>query len=234
MSNGAVTGGADLAQRIEVHIDPMCPYAYQTSLWLREVRAHTGLEIHWRFFSLELVNLEEGKTPPWAREWSYGWSQMRVATLLRRQGQEHVDRWYEAVGRAFFVDERPTFDPDEHRVLLGELGYEPALVDEALADPTTHDEVRADHDEVVGRHGGHGVPTIVFPDGMALFGPVVVPAPTGDDALALWELVNLWRRFPHLYEIRKPKTQEDLAHIGAAFAPYLRARKWRSVAKPAL
>ena len=66
----------------------MCPYAYQTSLWIREVRDRTGLEVNWRFFSLEEINRAEGKKHPWEREWSYGWSLMRIGALLRRQGMD--------------------------------------------------------------------------------------------------------------------------------------------------
>ncbi|MGV0795722.1 hypothetical protein ABQF26_02070, partial [Mycolicibacterium elephantis] len=34
----------------------MCPFAYQTSRWIREVRDQIGLEVNWRFFSLEEIN----------------------------------------------------------------------------------------------------------------------------------------------------------------------------------
>ena len=56
---------------VDFHFDVMCPYAYQTSLWMREVRDLTGLEVNWRFFSLEEVNRQDGKKHPWEREWSY-------------------------------------------------------------------------------------------------------------------------------------------------------------------
>ena len=59
---------------VDFHFDPMCPFAYQTSLWIRDVRNQTGLEVTWRFFSLEEVNRVEGKKHPLEREWSYGWS----------------------------------------------------------------------------------------------------------------------------------------------------------------
>ena len=79
----------------------MCPFAYQTSLWLREVRDTTGIEIRWRFFSLEEINREPHQPHPWERDWAWGFSQMRVGALLRRQSQSAVDAWYAAVGQAF-------------------------------------------------------------------------------------------------------------------------------------
>jgi 2-hydroxychromene-2-carboxylate isomerase len=217
--------------RIGFHFDVMCPWAYQTSLWVREVRVRTGLQIDWRFFSLEEINHEAGKKHPWERPWSYGWSMLRIAALLRRRDMAHCDRFYEAAGRALHLEGRKPHDPDVARAILAEIGLDPALVDEAIEDPTTHDDVKADHDAVVAG-GGFGVPTLVFPDGQRLYGPVVTPAPTGEEAVALWDLVAGWQRFPHLYEVKRPKAREDLEHIKTSFQPYLAARDWESRQNP--
>ncbi len=93
-------------EAVEFFFDPMCPWAYQTSRWIRAVRADTGLRIDWRFFSLEEINRVEGKKHPWEREWSYGWSMMRVGALLRRTDMDLLDRWYLAAGKALHVDGR--------------------------------------------------------------------------------------------------------------------------------
>jgi 2-hydroxychromene-2-carboxylate isomerase len=215
--------------------DPMCPYAYQASRWIREVREHVPLDIRWRFFSLEDINREDGKKHPWERPWSYGWGQMRVGALIRRElGNDAVDRWYATVGAAFFDDGIRTHDPNVHADVIERAGFDPGLVERAIADETTSTEVHADYEEAVTAHGGHGVPTIVFPSGYAVYGPVVVPAPTGDDALALWELVVGMQRFPHLYELRHPKTTADLVHIAEHFRTYVTTRDWKTIEKPAL
>jgi hypothetical protein len=44
--------GIDAVDAVDVHTDLMCPWAYQASLWLRSVRAQTGLRVRWRWFSL--------------------------------------------------------------------------------------------------------------------------------------------------------------------------------------
>jgi predicted DsbA family dithiol-disulfide isomerase len=218
-------------REVSFFFDPMCPWAYQTSLWIREVREQTGLAITWRFFSLEEVNRVEPKPHPWERSWAYGFSQMRVGALLRRQGPEAVDRWYAGVGHAFHTEGRKTHERDVQAQVCAELGFGDDVVDQALADPTTADEVRADHDEVATK-GAFGVPTLVFADGQALFGPVVAPVVTGPAAVRLWDLVTGWLEFEHLYEVQRPKTPEDLRHIGAVFKSYLGARAWPSVANP--
>ena len=48
---------------VEFWFDPMCPYAYQTSVWIRRVREQVPMQITWRFFSLEEINRQEGKKP---------------------------------------------------------------------------------------------------------------------------------------------------------------------------
>jgi predicted DsbA family dithiol-disulfide isomerase len=222
-------------ERIQWFFDPMCPYAYQASKWIRDVQTHVPLDITWRFFSLEDINREDGKKHPWERPWSYGWGQMRVGALIRRElGNEAVDRWYAAVGRAFFEEGVKTHDAAVHAETIAAAGFDPTMVERAIADETTTDAVRADHDEAVTRYGGHGVPTLVFASGYAVYGPVVVPAPTGDDALALWELVHGMERFPHLYELRHPKTGDDLRHIATEFRTYVTTRDWKTIEKPAL
>ena len=109
---------------------------------------------------------------------------MRVAAWLRRTDMELCEPWYEACGRALHVDGRRFYEHDVALELLESIGAPSTAWDDALADPTTHDDVRADHELAVAEYGGFGVPIIVFPTGRAIFGPVVVPAPTGDDALA--------------------------------------------------
>lgn len=221
---------------VDFHFDVMCPWAYQTSKWIREARRCRDITVRWRFFSLEEVNRTEGKKHPWERDWSYGWSMLRVAALLRRQpdprGNALVDRFYEVAGRMLHEDGVKVHTPAGVEAVLGEIGEDPALVGQAMDDPTTHDEVRSDHERAVAL-GGYGVPTLVIsPGDTTLFGPVVTPAPTGEDAGRLWDLVLGWRDFPHLYELRRPKTERDWQHIQASFTPYLGARDWQTIQNP--
>jgi 2-hydroxychromene-2-carboxylate isomerase len=219
---------------VDFHFDVMCPWAYQTSKWIREAAVQRDLVVRWRFFSLEEINHQEGKKHPWERDWSYGWSMLRVAALLRRRpaplGNEAVDRFYRVTGRMLHEDGVKVHSPDGVGAALTEMGEDPALVGRALDDPTTHTDVRDDHERVVAL-GGYGVPTLVFGP-TVLFGPVVTPAPTGAAAGRLWDLVAGWGEFPHLYELRRPKTPVDWAHIQASFSPYLNARDWQTVQNP--
>jgi hypothetical protein len=204
---------------------------------MRHVRDHEGLDLRWRFFSLEEVNLEEGKRHPWERPWSFGWSQMRIAALLRRRGSELVDRWYGAAGEAFFERGEATFTPTGAESVVQSIGLPARTVDVALKDETTNTEVLQDHRYLIDQFGGFGVPTIVVSDEAheprAVFGPVILTPPQGDEAIKLWNTVLAFNEVPDLYEMRRPKKPEDITKISSTMAGYAAARQWRTIVNPA-
>jgi 2-hydroxychromene-2-carboxylate isomerase len=222
-----MTTGEPQPMRVEFHFDVMCPYAYQTSKWIRSVRDQLGIEIDWRFFSLEEVNRAEGKKHPWEREWSYGWSMLRIGALLRRTSMDDLDRWYEIAGRTLHEEGQRPHRPEVARHLLAEIGLDPDLVDRAIDDPTTHDDVRSDHERVIAA-GGFGVPTLFFGE-QCLFGPVLVDPPSGEAAVRLWNATTAWLEFPDLFEVQRPKDRAAEQRIVQVFQPYLEARDWVSV-----
>src|ERR1700691_4172263 len=119
----------------------MCPSAYQTSLWIREAALQRDIRLSWHFFSLEEVNREPDKKHPWERPWSYGWSMLRVAAMLRRNSQDDVERFYAAAGGALHEDGRKVQDREVLEAILTESGFDPATVEASLTDATVDEEI---------------------------------------------------------------------------------------------
>jgi DSBA-like thioredoxin domain len=153
---------------------------------------------------------------------------MRIGAQLRRRDMALLDAWYARAGLALHEEGQKPHDPEVARMLLAELGLDPALVDQAIADPTTGDEVLVEHRRVVDA-GGFGVPTLFFPDGQCLFGPVLIDPPSDEAAVRLWDAVTGWLEFPHVYELQRPKSKDDERSIVESFRPYLEARDWVSI-----
>jgi hypothetical protein len=155
---------------------------------------------------------------------------MRVGALLRRTDPDLLDRWYLSAGTALHVAGRRPHRREVAEELITQLGLDAAVVRQAIDDPSTHDDVRSDHERVT-RLGGWGVPTLVFGGEQALFGPVLIEPPRGDAAIRLWRLLTGWLEFPELYEVQRPKQQRDLEQIARTVRPYLEAREWITIQK---
>jgi hypothetical protein len=109
------------AGAVGFHFGIMCPWACQASLRVRDVRERPGLDVRWRFFSLEEVSRAWGKKHPWERDWPCGWPAMRAGALLRRAGPGLVDRWYLAAATALHVEGRKPHRREAAEELLRQL-----------------------------------------------------------------------------------------------------------------
>lgn len=169
---------------------------------MRQVRP---VEVRWRFFCLEDVNKGEGKV-----DWDTGRSAplLRVLALVRsRHGDEAVDRLYGALGRARFERDEKLDDPAVCEAALEEAGLDRGLRAAALADPTTRDEVEAEHTAIVQDREAFGVPTLVLDDGQGpeMFGPVIDPVPRGEAAGELWDRILWLLRQPGFFEVKRSR-----------------------------
>ena len=122
-----------------------------------------------------------------------------------------------AAGRALHVDGRKPHDPRWRAALLEQLGLDPSLVDRAIADPTTGDEVLAEHRRVVDA-GGFGVPTLFFADGQACSGRCSSTRRPGRRRPAVGGGARL-DRVPPLYELQRPKTPTTSSASSRRSAP---------------
>src|SRR5579875_1859844 len=78
-------------QRLAFYFDPICPFAWRASEWIRLVARSRPLDIDWRLFSLGVANGNDSMTLMMPA---------RVLALVGRQGgQEAVGRLYQTLGR---------------------------------------------------------------------------------------------------------------------------------------
>lgn len=191
--------------RIYFHTDPLCPIAWRTALWTREVRKVRPVNVQWRLFSLEVVNRKEGTEPDY--ENGYGWAGLRTLALARRQGgNELFEKVYLALGNAQHGRQEKIARPDGVRNALQQAGMNPKLVDDALADESTIQDVLTDHEEAVERYRAFGVPTIALEDShVGFYGPVILQVPQGEEAGELWDYTKWALHQPNLFELKRDR-----------------------------
>jgi len=191
--------------KIHFHFDPLCPLAWRTALWVREVRTVRPLEITWRFFSLEVINRKEGDMPNFQTDAS--WPALRTLALARRkEGNEAVERLYLALGAARHGRREDIREVGVIQAALRKAELDPHWVEEALADETSKEEVLADHNEAVQRYRAFGVPTIAFEGSeVGFYGPIIREVPRGEEAGEWWDHLEWSLRQPNLFEIKRER-----------------------------
>lgn len=191
---------------IRFHFDPRCPWCYQTSRWVRRLEELGEVAVDWAVFSLEIANLPEGGDPRTIDARSG--PSLRTAVVLRdRVGAKAVGPFYAAFGRKLWEEPPPAKidDLDAIREALVEVGADPGLLDEALADRATWDAVVDEHLALVERTNAFGVPTIVLDSGAgnAIFGPVISLVPDDDEAIELWRHTEWLTRYGNFAELKR-------------------------------
>ncbi|GAA2928508.1 MULTISPECIES: DsbA family protein [Streptomycetaceae] len=197
--------------------DPLCPWAWMTSRWMLEVEKVRDVEVRWHVMSLAVLN--ENRLDELPEEYrdmlaTKAWGPVRVVIAAReKHGDEVVGPLYTAMGTRFHnKGEGPTREAVV--ASLEEVGLPVELADHADSDAYDA-ELRASHQEGIDKVGQDvGTPVIAVPgpDGeqIAFFGPVVTPAPKGEDAAKLWDGTLLVASVPGFYEIKRTRTQDPV------------------------
>jgi len=185
---------------VDFYFDPICPWAWRTSLWIREVAKVRPIDVHWKFLSLEEINRPAGTLKD-SHLQSRG--PFRAMTLARRLGGEDaVDKLYLALGRARHDRDEDLSETSVVTAALEEAKLSPSLLEEALSDPSTEQEYLAEHEAVVER-GGFGVATLVIDGSDPIFGPVIQPVPSGEEAGRLFDHVASMSTLPFFFELKR-------------------------------
>ncbi|HVE64255.1 MAG TPA: DsbA family protein [Mycobacteriales bacterium] len=189
---------------VDFWFDPACPWAWMTSRWVLEAATVRDLEVTWRLLSLYVLN--EGKEPSEKARENHlrSHQQERVIAAARNaHGTDVVLPLYTALGTSYHLEKTHRDRAVVEAALLG-IGL-PADLADALDDEKWDVAIAADHDEGMARVGlDVGTPIVGLED-TAFFGPVVTPAPKGEDAGRLWDGVLLVARTPGFYELKRTR-----------------------------
>ncbi|MEA2447673.1 MAG: hypothetical protein QOK47_1310 [Actinomycetota bacterium] len=189
-----------MTEAVRFYLDPGCPWAWQTSLWIREVENVRDIEVRWRLFSLALANAGPGE--PATQDRRTEPALLVLAQARKIDDNAAIARFYDRFGTRVH-ENREEESVDTVRAAAREAGFSEAEVEAALDDPSLSEVVRADHEEAVGQVGGFGVPTLILGSGKGMFGPVVAKAPTGDAAGELWDRVHWLIEQDDFYELKR-------------------------------
>lgn len=195
---------------VTFYFDPLCPWTWITARWVTEVAATRPLDINWKLFSLRLHNRDNPDYDSLRERLDQQWPALRVIAAAGAQfGGTAVADLYTAIGTLIHHDG----DEFVHRLAeaITNAGL-PATLLEATTDASWDAAIEASTAEGLALVGADAGIPIIAVDGAetAFFGPVLSPAPTGQEALDLWDAFVALGRFTGLYEIKRTRSDDIL------------------------
>jgi len=194
---------------VDFWFDPSCPWAWMTSRWVDEVSALRNLEVTWHVMSLAVLNEDNEHTEKQREFFPRALRYTRlVAAVAELHGPGLVKPLYDALGTRI----HPGGSTDADTVIveaLAELGLPAELA--ARADGDEFDErMRASHFDGIGRVGQDVGTPVISVNGSAFFGPVISPAPKGEQAATLWDGVVALAGYDGFFELKRSRTRGPL------------------------
>jgi hypothetical protein len=188
---------------VSFYFDPICPWTWITSRWLAEVQEARGFRVDWRTLSLAELNGGVENMPERYQEMGrFSMGALRMIEAMRAAGDySKIGPFYTVLGTALYVDGVPA-----GRTLLensadatGVLPYLPAHRDSRWDARIAESTARAI--ELAGPDTGS--PVVQLGDSpRGVHGPILSPAPTGEDALKVWDAMVALEGVPAFFELK--------------------------------
>lgn len=189
--------------------DPQCPWAWMTSRWLLEVERVRDVRVDFHVMSLSVLNEGRDLDPGYRAAMDAGWAGVRVALAVEREhGQDALRDFYTAIGTRYHPGEEPR-TRETLEGALADVGL-PAELAEAGETDARDDELRASHHAGMDAVGYDVGTPVVHVNGMGLFGPVISPAPKGEEAGTLFDGFVKVTAYEGFFELKRTRTVDPI------------------------
>jgi len=195
---------------VELFVDPVCPFAWMTSRWLLQAAAVRDITPKYSVMSLSVLNEGRDLDPGYRAMLDDSWGPARLAIAINgAEGNEAFSRWYTAWGERYHVGGQSSDRRATAIAALEDAGLPASLIDayDPVAGDETDQSLRASHQGAIDRVGDDvGTPVISFGEGTAYFGPVVSPAPKGEQAGKLLDALRTLSGIDGFYELKRSRS----------------------------
>ena len=193
-----------MTTQVDFWFDPTCPWAWMTSRWILEVEKVRDVKAVFHPMSLFILNEGRDLDPGYRAHIDETLIASRAAAaVMKLYGHDQVRDFYTALGTRL----HPKGEPITVETIAAAL--QEAGLDAGIAQRVTPDEFDADlraYQKVAQDLVGTDVGTpIIRINGMALFGPVISPAPKGEAAGELFDGVAKVTAYPGFFELKRSR-----------------------------
>ena len=195
----------NMTQPVDMWFDSTCPWAWMTSRWLLEVEKVRDVEVTFHVMSLSVLNEGRGHlTKDYRAKMRKALPLARVALAVQRDHPEQLRDYYTAIGTRLHPGEQDV-SGQTVSAALAEADLPADLVEAGHTD-AADDELRRSHHEGMDPVGDEVGTPVIHVNGMALFGPVISPAPKGEEAGDLFDGFIKLTAYPGFFEAKRTRT----------------------------
>ena len=189
----------------EFWFDPVCPWAWMTSRWILEVEKVRDISVTWNLFSLAHLNRDKELPEDYKSRLIRSWQATRViAAAQKTRGAEIILPLYTAISSRIHL-KKMDVDIPLFEEALAEVGLDTALA-QSMNDEALNSAIIESHERGIKLVGNDVGTPIISVGGAAFFGPVISPAPKGEEAGKLWDGVVGVASYPGFFEIKRSRT----------------------------
>ena len=189
----------------EFWFDPVCPWAWMTSRWILEVEKVRDISVRWNLFSLAYLNRDKELPEDYKARLIRSWHATRViAAAQKAKGSDITLPLYTAISSRIHL-KKMDVGIALFEEALAEVGLDTALA-QAMNDESFNSAIIESHERGIALVGNDVGTPIISVSGAAFFGPVISPAPKGEEAGKLWDGVVGVAGYPGFFEIKRSRT----------------------------
>lgn len=190
---------------VDFWFDPMCPWAWMTSRWMLEVEKVRDVHTVFHVMSLSILNEGRDVDDEHAEAFRTGWIGVRAGIgVAQVHGQEALRGYYTAIGTRYHLGKEPHTEQTV-AAALAECGFDVDIARRATTDEFD-EALLASHHEGMDPVGSDVGTPVLHVNGMALFGPVISPAPRGEQAGELFDGFVRMTAYPGFFELKRTRT----------------------------
>ena len=198
-----------MTTNVDFWFDPMCPWAWMASRWMLEVEKVR--DVHTTFHVMSLSVLNEGRDLPdgYRRMLDNAWAPVRAAILVeQRHGSQRLREFYTEIGTRLHPGGEPQ-NIETLRSALAAVGADADIVEVAKSD-AVDEALRASHHEGMDPVGDEVGTPVIRINGKSLFGPVISPAPKGEEAGDLFDGLEKVTAYDGFFELKRTRTVDPI------------------------
>ena len=197
-----------MTTQVDFWFDPTCPWAWMTSRWMLEVEKVRDVHTTFHVMSLSVLNDGRDLDPGYRKMMDNAWVPARAALLVeQRHGSEKLREFYTEIGTRFHPGGEPK-TPETVAAALAAVGADADIIDIAQTGDID-DDLRRSHHEGIDVGDEVGTPVLRV-HGMSRFGPVISPAPKGEEADNLFDGFVKVTAYPGFFELKRTRTVDPI------------------------